>query len=187
MPADWDIQPDMQPGNGQERAEQRRAPRVDVTGLDRLAQRTHLIAMGEDGQRRAHRCRIVEASEAGYRVVLISALQTAGLHFGLGDELRLEHIDGWQREVQVRWVRRNMMGLLILRSITRLVMPDGTLHDCVILSSNGILYRIAPLALAGLEGAFELELANGLRRRVRVRWRLGEEICLQEIETRARL
>ena len=169
-------------------AEQRRAPRVEVNGLDRLAQRTVLIAIGADGQRREHRCRIVEASATGYRVVLVTAQQNAGRVFEPGDEIRLEHIDGWQREVQVRWVRQNSLGLMILRAITRMVMPDGMTHECVVLSCNGTLYRVeTAVPVAALSGAFELELSNGLRRVVRVRWHLDGEICLQEVVTRRRL
>lgn len=169
--------------------DQREAARADVAGMDRLAQRTTLITSGPDGRQREHRCRITDASDTGYRIVLITADQEAGTrHFTPEQELLLEHVDGWQREVQVRWVRHNMLGLRILRSITRLVMPNGTMHNCVILGWNGSLCRIeTEVPVEALEGVFELERSNGERRPVRVRWHLEGEICLQEAQFRKRL
>ena len=118
--------------------ERRVAQRTAVTNESRLVQRTHLSV---PGQSRQHKCRITDTSATGYRVVLLSPNPDAGRQFSQGQELVLEHVDGWNRVVSVRWVKGNQIGLKILNPVTRVILPDEQgvpqPYDCTLLAGCG--------------------------------------------------
>lgn len=175
-------------GAGQSHAELRASQRRDVEIDSFLARRTFLRV---PGQSRQHKCRITDYSAAGYRAVILSPFPNAGQQFSIGQELDLEHIDGWHRAVSVRWVRGNMLGLKILNPVTRVILTSDAgepeVHECNLLGTHGDLFRVNIADDPVLFGAFNLELPNGETFKVRVRWMLEGEVCLQPVRPYYRL
>jgi len=87
----------------------RREQRRPVVGLARMMQKTRLI-LDEAGQD-VLACKILDASDHGYRVGLTQARKIEG-------EITLEHTDGSQRRVRVCWARGNELGLEIVEAAT---------------------------------------------------------------------
>ncbi len=168
------------------------AHRAQVAPESSLSQHIYLEIPGRSVQ---HKCRLVNSSATGYRAVLLSHRQdTAALLFKPGQNITLGHkADGWTRDVTVRWLQGNMMGLMITNPVTRLICADedGRLqpYECKFLGMHsGVLYRVTKLEPApSLAGISTLELPNGERFQVRLRWVLEKEICLQEVGQRKRL
>lgn len=161
--------------------EKRRAKRQQNLGLDRLAPRTRLIldADGKDVQT----CRIRDVSDGGYRIALTRERQIP-----VGAETILEHTDGWRRPVRVCWAREKELGLEIIGTNTRVILDAAgkDVHECQILSATGTGYVITVATGLRITGEFRLELANGSRRKVRVRWSYKDELGLQLVETAPR-
>jgi hypothetical protein len=161
--------------------EKRRAKRQQLVGLDRLAPRTRLIldADGKDVQS----CRILDVSDTGYRIAL-----TGEREIQIGAEIMLEHTDGWRRPVRVCWAFGNELGLEIIGTNTRVILDAAgkDVHECEILAVTDIGYRITVATEQKITGTFLLELANGTRRKVQVRWAYKNELALQLVDTAPR-
>jgi hypothetical protein len=159
-------------------AEKRRTKRQPIIGLDRLAPRTRLIldAEGKDLQS----CRIRDVSDRGYRIAL-----TRERNIPVGTEIMLEHTDGWRRPVRVCWALGNEFGLEIIGTNTRVILDAAgkDVHECEILAVTDIGYRITVPVEMRITGIFRLELANGSRRKVRVRWSYKNEFGLELADT----
>ena len=159
-------------------AEKRRTKRQPIIGLDRLAPRTRLIldAEGKDLQS----CRIRDVSDRGYRIAL-----TRERNIPVGTEIMLEHTDGWRRPVRVCWALGNEFGLEIIGTNTRVILDAAgkDVHECEILAVTDIGYRITVPTEMRITGIFRLELANGSRRKVRVRWSYKNEFGLELADT----
>ena len=168
--------------------ERRIAQRMAVDNQSPLAQRTHLVV---PGQSRAHKCRITDTSATGYLIVLLSPNPEAGRQFAPGQEVLMEHIDGWSRAVSIRWIKGNQLGLKILNPVTRMILTDDCgapqPYDCKLLGTHSDLYRVTMSGQPVMFGVFTLELPNGERLPVRVRWTVEGEICLQRVQHRRRL
>jgi hypothetical protein len=162
-------------------AEQRRHKRQQIVGLSLLAPRTRIIldADGKDTQP----CRIRDVSDRGYRIAL-----TRERKVPIGTEIMLEHTDGWRRPVRVCWTSGKEFGLEIIGTNTRVIL-DATgkdVHECEILAVTDSGYRITVATQPRIVGDFLLELANGSRRKVRVRWSHKNEFGLQLVDTAPR-
>jgi hypothetical protein len=159
-------------------AEKRRTKRQEIVGLNLMAPRTRLIldAEGKDVQS----CRIRDVSERGYRIAL-----TRERNIPIGTEMMLEHTDGWRRPVRVCWAFGRDLGLEIIGTNTRVILDAAgkDVHECEILAVTDIGYRITVATQPRITGNFLLELANGSRRKVRVRWSYREEFGLQLVDT----
>jgi hypothetical protein len=162
-------------------AEKRRAKRQQIVGLNLLAPRTRIIldAEGRDVQP----CRIRDVSDGGYRIAT-----THQRTIPIGTEITLEHTDGWRRPVQVRWALGNEFGLQIIGTNSYVILDGKTreVHECEILAVTENGYRITVAAKPKLTGIFLLELANGSRRKVRMRWSYQDEFGLELVDTTAR-
>lgn len=161
--------------------DQRRDTRQQIVGLNLLAPRTRLIfdTEGKDVQS----CRIRDVSERGYRIAL-----TRERNILIGTEIMLEHTDGWRRPVRVCWVSGNEFGLQIIGNNTRVILDaaGNDVHECEILAVTDTGYRITVATQPRIVGNFLLELANGSRRQVRVRWSYKNEFGLQLVDTTRR-
>src|SRR5271156_625982 len=159
-------------------AEKRRATRQQIVGLNLLAPRTRLIldADGKDVQS----CRIRDVSERGYRIGVKRERKIP-----IGAEIMLEHTDGWRRPVRVCWASGNEFGLEIIGTNTRVILDAAgkDAHECEILAVTDIGYRITVATELRIAGIFRLELANGSRRKVRVRWSYKNELGLELVDT----
>jgi hypothetical protein len=159
-------------------AEQRRYKRQQIVGLNLLAPRTRLIldADGKDVQS----CRIRDVSDRGYRIAT-----TRERKIPIGTEIMLEHTDGWRRPVRVCWASKNEFGLEIIGTNTRVILDEAgkDVHECEILAVTDTGYRITVATQPRIVGNFLLELANGSRRKVRVRWSFRNEFGLQLVDT----
>ncbi len=162
-------------------AEQRRAERQPIIGFNRLAPRTRLV-LDADGKD-VHPCRIVDVSERGYRISLVHERTIP-----VGAEIMLEHTDGWRRPVRVRWAFKNEFGLEIIGTNTRVILgpAEEDMLECEILALTDIGYRISLETERKIAGTFLLELANGSRRRVMVRWTYKNELAVQLVENAPR-
>ncbi|HTJ90482.1 MAG TPA: hypothetical protein VL356_09940 [Acidocella sp.] len=162
-------------------AEQRRDKRQQLVGLNLLAPRTRLIfdTDGKDVQV----CRIRDVSEKGYRIAL-----TREREIPIGTEIMLEHTDGWRRPVRVCWASGAEFGLEIIGVNTRVILDAAgkDVHACEILAVTDTGYRITVATQPKMVGNFLLELANGSRRKVRVRWSYRNEFGLQLVDTAPR-
>jgi hypothetical protein len=158
-------------------AEKRRDKRQQIVGLNLLAPRTRLI-MDTDGKD-VQPCRIRDVSEKGYRIAL-----TRERKLPVGTEAMLEHTDGWRRPVRVCWASGNEFGLEIIGANTRVILDAAgkDVHECEILAVTDTGYRITVATQPKIAGNFLLELANGSRRKVRVRWSYRDEFGLQLVD-----
>ena len=167
---------------------QRHAPPHPVETGSYLSRRTLLRIPGQPFR---HPCRITDCSVEGYRAVILSPRPDAGRHFSTGQEVELEHADGWRRMVGVRWVNGNVLGLEILNPVTRIIIPrengEPEPHDCDLLGVHGELFRVTIPDEPSLCDQFGLELPNGETLQVRVRWAMQGEICLQPVRPNWRL
>ena len=158
-------------------ADKRRAKRQQIVGLNLLAPRTRVILdpNGKDVQS----CRIRDVSDTGYRVAL-----TRERKISIGTEIMLEHTDGWRRPVRVCWVVGKEVGLEIIGTNTRVILDAAgkDVHECEILAVTDTGYRITVATQPKITGNFLLELANGSRRKVRVRWSYRDEFGLQLVD-----
>lgn len=181
-------QPAMDEPNETGRSERRSAKRELVEKFAYLASKTHLRT---PCQKRLSKCRIIDTSSRGYLVVLLSHLPDAAERYELGQETMLEHEDGWQRSVIVRWHKLNMLGLeLVEREVKLLLKRDsGGLESyvCPFLGQHGELYRLSFPNPELLVGSFTLEMENGDRIPTRLRWKHEGEVCLQKIHNYTRL
>lgn len=159
-------------------AEKRSDKRQQIVGLNLLAPRTRLIldADGKDVQP----CQIRDVSERGYRVAL-----TRERKIPIGTEVALEHTDGWRRPVRVCWASGKEFGFEIIGTNTRVILDAAgkDVHECEILAVTDTGYRITVATQPKIVGNFLLELANGSRRKVRVRWSYRNEFGLQLVDT----
>ncbi|MGE4480324.1 hypothetical protein [Acidocella sp.] len=154
-----------------------------------LAQRTILRTSDHPRQ---HKCRITDCSLAGYSAVILSPFPDAARHFEIGQELHLEHADGWERIVTVHATEGNKLELRILNPVTKVILPNGetgipNCHECALLGTHGELYRVTFEEEPELFGAFQLELPTGETVKVQVRWARHGEICLQPVTPYRRL
>jgi hypothetical protein len=85
--------------------DKRHYPRVTITGMARMAQRSRLVRLDRDEP--PIPCKILDASPAGYRVAVASPAP-------FGAQLALEHIDGKRLPVQIVWAAQNNLGLKII-------------------------------------------------------------------------
>ena len=181
-------QPIVDEPNGTDKPERRVAKRELVEKFAYLASKTHLRTPCE---KRLGKCRVIDTSSTGYRVVLLSHLPDAAERYALGQETSLEHEDGWQRRVIVRWRKLNILGLeLIERDVRLLLKPDSgpqETHICQFLGQHGELYRLSFPNPDLLVGSFTLEMENGDRIPARLRWKHEGEVCLQRIHNYTRL
>jgi hypothetical protein len=159
-------------------AEKRHAKRQEIVGLNLLAPRTRLI-LDTDGKD-VQSCRIRDVSDRGYRIAL-----TRERNIPIGTEMMLEHTDGWRRPVRVCWIFGKNFGLEIIGTNTRVILDAAgkDVHECEILAVTDIGYRITVATQPRITGNFLLELANGSRRKVRVRWSYRDEFGLQLVDT----
>lgn len=168
--------------------ENRLAKRELVDKFAYLASKTHIRT---PCKKRLSKCRIVDTSSSGYRVVLLSHLPDAAERYELGQETSLEHEDGWQRAVIVRWCKLNMLGLELVNREVRLLLKSASgqqqAHLCEFLGQHGELYRLNFSNPDLLVGSFTLEMENGDRIPARLRWRHETEVCLQKIHNYTRL
>jgi hypothetical protein len=125
-------------------------------------------------------CRIRDVSERGYRIAL-----TRERKISIGAEIILEHTDGWRRPVRVCWASGNEFGLEIVGVNTRVILDAAgkDVHECEILAVTDTGYRITIATQPRIVGNVLLELANGARRKVRVRWSYRDEFGLQLVDT----
>lgn len=158
-------------------AEKRRSMRLQIFGINLLAPRTRLLldADGNDAQS----CRIRDVSDRGYRVAL-----TRELKVPIGTEIMLEHTDGWRRRVRVCWTFGNESGLEIIGTNTYVILGtlESDVHECEIIATSELGYRITVATKPKMVGNFLLELANGSRRKVFVRWSFRDEFGLQLVD-----
>jgi hypothetical protein len=162
--------------------DQRREERRQISIVVNKIQRSRAIfdAQGQDFQS----CKILDASDNGFRIALLQPHNlTAGCEFVL------EHEDGWRRHVRARWVSGQEIGVLIIgvKTFVILTEPKEEVLPCNILSISENAYRITLTPARKLNGEFTLELANGSRRRVRMRWAFDDELGLQIVENKNRL
>ncbi|WP_298225572.1 hypothetical protein [Acidocella sp.] len=141
---------------------------------------------------RQHKCRITDCSFSWYKAVILSPFPDAAERFELGQELQIEHVDGWQRTVQVRAASGNVLELQILNPVSRVILPNRATgvphcHECDVLGTHGELFRVAFKNQPELFGTFKLELPTGEMLKVRVRWARDGEICLQPVAPYRRL
>jgi hypothetical protein len=85
--------------------EQRRETRRPVTGVARIAQRTFMI-LGEEENESTHPCKILDASDSGYRIGLKPMPKLE-----IGSEVTLEYTDKTRKKFCVRWVTAHEVGL----------------------------------------------------------------------------
>jgi hypothetical protein len=85
--------------------EQRRETRRPIMGVARMAQRTFMI-LEEQGNESAHHCKILDASDSGYRIGL-----TPMPKLEIGSEVTLEYTDKTRKKFYVRWVTVHEVGL----------------------------------------------------------------------------
>ena len=101
----------------------------------------------------------------------------------------LEHTDGWRRPVRVCWASGKEFGFEIIGTNTRVILDAAgkDVHECEILAVTDTGYRITVEKELKIVGIFRLELANGSRRKVRVRWSYRNEFGLQLVDTASNL
>ena len=87
--------------------EQRSETRRPVTGIARIAQRTFMI-LGEEENESSHPCKILDASDSGYRIGLRPMPK-----LDVGNEVTLEYTDKTRKKFCVRWVTAYEVGLQI--------------------------------------------------------------------------
>lgn len=171
-----------------ERIERRANPRKMVDRFAYLAGKTSLLSPCE---RRYVKCRIVDTSMSGYRVVLLSPMSDYGERYRVGQGSVIKHEDGWQRNVIVRWRRLNVLGLEIMEPALKLLVKSdsGALerYACQLLGEHAGLYRLNVADDSIVMGSLKLELANGDRVAVRLRWKHKGEVCVQKIPQYRRL
>ena len=177
MPQSEDAAPILASGEAPSGKNKRREPRRPINERAGLILRTQILLDGD--QQVPRRCRILEASDNGFRIAL-----SGGPVFVAGTQFQLVHEDRWRRRVCVRWVEGNQIGVEIIGANTFVILGK-TWRDaepCTILGATSSGYRIALEQPRLLPADFLLELANLTRHRVRVRWTYGNEIALQLIE-----
>jgi hypothetical protein len=74
-------------------------------GVARMAQRTFMI-LGEEGNESTHPCKILDASNSGYRIGLNPMPKLE-----VGTEVTLEYTDKTRKKFCVRWVTIDEVGL----------------------------------------------------------------------------
>ena len=175
-PQSPEPQPEAPPETGAG-AEKRRAKRQPIIGLNLLAPRTRLILDAE--RKDLQTCRIRDVSDTGYRIAV-----TRDRDIPVGAEIKLEHTDGWSRPVRVCWAQGREFGLEIIGRNTYVILdPAGNdVHECEILAVTETGYRITVANAPKISGNFLLELANGSRRKVRVRWSYRDEFGLELVD-----
>jgi hypothetical protein len=107
--ADWQD-PMLIPAAGEAPGtDQRHYPRVTITGMARIAQRSRLVRLDRDEP--PIQCKILDASAGGYRVAVATDVP-------FDAALALEHTDGKRLHVQIVWAAANNLGL-------RIIEPEG--------------------------------------------------------------
>ena len=84
--------------------EQRRETRRPITGLARMAQRTHIL-LG-DNEENAYPCKILDASNSGFRIAIKPMPKLE-----IGSEVVLEHTDKTRQRLSVCWLSAYEAGL----------------------------------------------------------------------------
>ncbi|HTJ89860.1 MAG TPA: hypothetical protein VL356_06750 [Acidocella sp.] len=86
--------------------DQRREARRPVRGIARMAQRTSIL-LGDD-ERNVHPCKVLDASDSGYRISLKPMPKLE-----VGSEILLEHSDKSRQRLAVCWVSDYEAGLKV--------------------------------------------------------------------------
>ncbi len=93
--------------------------RREVWGTAFVAQKCRLVLDGPDADgNTSYACKVADFSEGGYGVVCKAAETTPKL-FQTGMEMTLEGWGGVRTRVEVRWIKKERMGLKTFRTAVR--------------------------------------------------------------------